>query len=578
VRAGADLPLRRLLGLARSEAPLLAAATLVLLAGAGVGLLMPQAVRLLLDGLGTAAAAQALRRSMLMLLVALLAQVVAGYARGVLFTTAGERLVLRLRTTLYRALLDKEIAFFDRERGGELAARLTADTALLQQAVTSNLSLALRHALTALGCLVIMLRTSPGLTGLLLLLVPVLLAVGVVQGRLLRRLSARVQDRAARASGVADETLGGIRTVRAFAQEAAEAARYGGALTEHLQLVLRRARLGGALQALGGCLGAAALVGVLWYGGSLVVTGRLGAGALTAYLLYAGMLCAALAGLDDAWSEIMRAAGAGERVFSWLDPDSGPTDAPGGLQPAVVTGALQLSDVFFSYPTRPEAAVLRGLTLDLRPGEVVALVGPSGGGKSTVASLLLRLYDPQAGQVLLDGRDLRALDAGWLRRQVGVVAQEPLLFSMSIADNIRYARPEATQAEVEAAARAANIHDFIAGLPEGYGTPVGDRGVCLSGGQRQRVAIARALLKDPRVLILDEATSALDAESERLVQEALERLMAGRTTLVITHRPQLARRAGRVITLRGGRAVEARPVEVLPAERPQGLGWAASQS
>jgi len=294
---------------------------------------------------------------------------------------------------------------------------------------------------------------------------------------------------------------------------------------------------------------------VFWYGGVLVFDGRLTVGQLTSFLIYTLTVAMSLGALADVWGDFMRAAGAAERVFELIDRE--PTiPLTGGLTPAKVEGRVEYQDVVFAYPARPDAPVLSGVSLTLAPGEAVALVGHSGAGKSTLSHLLARFYDPSSGCIRLDGRDLRELDPSWLRRQVGVVSQEPLLFSSSIADNIRYGRTDATDAQVEAAARAANAHEFISRFPDGYRTKVGERGVQLSGGQKQRVAIARAVLKDPRLLVLDEATSALDAESEHLVQEALDRLLEGRTTLVIAHRLSTVKSADRVVVLDGGRVVQ----------------------
>jgi ATP-binding cassette subfamily B protein len=300
--------------------------------------------------------------------------------------------------------------------------------------------------------------------------------------------------------------------------------------------------------------GYASIAVVLWYGGRLVVAGELSVGALTSFLMYTLVVAMSFSGVAELWAEFMRASGAADRVFELLDRV--PAIPSGGQHVPELKGHVEFRDVRFAYPTRPDVPVLKGLNLELRPGEVVAVVGPSGAGKSTLASLMSRFYDPQGGAVHLDGHPLTSLDPDWLRRHIGLVAQEPQLFSCSIADNIRYGRPEATDAQVEEAARAANAHDFIQRFPEGYQTHVGERGVQLSGGQKQRVAIARAVLKDPRLLILDEATSALDAESEHLVKDALERLMKGRTTLIIAHRLSTVASADRVLVLEGGNVVQ----------------------
>jgi ATP-binding cassette subfamily B protein len=407
--------------------------------------------------------------------------------------------------------------------------------------------------------------TSPRLPLVMLAVVPPVAFGAVAYGRRVRKLSRDVQDALASGSEVAEEVLGGIRTVRAFDAERHEAARYASAVARSFDIAKKRALTAATFMGVASFAAYLAAVAVLWYGGRLVAGGGLTAGGLTSFLVYTLLVAFSLGGLSDLWADFNKASGAAERIFELLD--RAPSIPPaGGATPAHVEGRVDLQAVAFSYPTRRDAQVLTGLDLAIRPGEVVALVGPSGAGKSTIAALLSRLYDPAAGAVLLDGRDLRELSPSFLRRQVGVVAQEPILFSSSIAENIRYGREGATDAEVEAAARAANAHDFVSRFPEGYATLVGERGVQLSGGQKQRVAIARAVLKDPRILVLDEATSALDAESEHLVKEALDRLMEGRTTLIIAHRLSTVKGADRVLVIDGGKIVQSGPHAALMAE------------
>jgi ATP-binding cassette subfamily B protein len=388
----------------------------------------------------------------------------------------------------------------------------------------------------------------------MLLVVPPVAVGAVLYGRRVRKLSREVQDALASASEVAEETIGGMRTVRSFAAETAEVARYGRAVERSFQLARVRAVTGAVFvgaASFGAFMAAAA---VLWYGGHLVLDGAMSVGQLTSFFVYTLVVAFSLAAVSDVWADFMKASGAGARIFELLDRTSPMTSA--GERPELARGAVTFEDVSFRYPARPDAQVLSHITLALSPGEVVALVGSSGSGKSTIAALLARLYDPESGRVLLDGRDLKELDPDWLRSQIGTVAQEPLLFSRSIGDNIRYARQSATDAEVEQAARTANAFDFVTGFPEGFATKVGERGVQLSGGQKQRIAIARAVLKDPRILVLDEATSALDAESEHLVKDALDRLMKGRTTLVIAHRLSTVVDADRVVVLDHGQIVQ----------------------
>jgi ATP-binding cassette subfamily B protein len=385
--------------------------------------------------------------------------------------------------------------------------------------------------------------------------VPAIAIGAVAYGRRIRRLSRKVQDAIADGQAVAEESIAGIRTVRAFAAEEAEQGRYGSAIDRALALARKRILASALFMAATTFAGYASAALVFWYGGKLVARGEMSAGDLTSFLVYTLLVGFALGALADLWADFVRSLGAAERVFEILDRRPG-MENRGGRSLDRLEGAVALESVGFRYPGRPDVEVLRDLSLAVAPGEVVALVGPSGAGKSTIAALLLRFYDPGRGTVRMDGVDLRELDPLWLRRQIGLVAQEPLLFSTSIAENIRYGRPDASDEEVEAAARAANAESFIAQFPDRYRTLVGERGIQLSGGQKQRIAIARALLVDPRILVLDEATSALDAESEHLVREALERLMEGRTTLVIAHRLSTVRGADRVVVLDRGAIVE----------------------
>ena len=548
------LDFQRVLTLAKPEVTPLTLGTIALLVGSGTSLAAPALVGQLVDGVTQGAGRAALDQAALVLLGVFAISGVATALRSYLFTVAGERVVARLRTDLYRAVMSQEIGFFDSRRTGELTNRLASDTTVLQNAVTVNISMALRLSLQAIGAVGILMWTSWRLTLVMLAVVPIVAAGAGMYGRMLRKVSKQVQDALARSSEVAEETLAGVRTVRAFAREEREVARYGGAVEESFQLARYRARLGATFTGGVSFLGYGAIAAVLWYGGVLLGDGRLSFGDLTSFLLYTFTVAFSIGALSALWSDFAKAAGASERVFELMD--RAPAVQAGGLRPDSVRGHVALQDVHFSYPTRPDAPVLTGLTLALEPGQVVALVGHSGGGKSTVAALLSRFYDPDTGGIVLDGRPYEDLDAGWLREQVGVVSQEPILFATSISDNIRYGRPGASDEDVARAAEAANALEFVGDFPEGFDTLVGERGVRLSGGQKQRIAIARALLKDPAVLVLDEATSALDAESEHLVQDALDRLMRGRTTLVIAHRLSTVRDADRVVVLDGGRVAE----------------------
>jgi ATP-binding cassette subfamily B protein len=547
--------LRRILRLARPEAPRLGLGVIALAVGSGAGLLFPQAIRFIVDEATKGGGIAALDRAAGWLVAIIVVQAAAVAARYALFTIAGERVVARLRTDLFARLLDQEIAFFDENKTGELTNRLASDTTVLQNAVSVNISMGLRFAASVVGGVGFLFYTSPRLTLLMLAVVPPVALGAVAYGRRVRKLSKEVQDALAASSDVAQESIAGVRTVRAFAAEKREASRYAAAVERSFLLARARTITASTFMsvAFGAAYGAAAAV--LWYGGRLVAAGELTAGGLTSFLVYTTLVGFSLGGLSDLWADFMKASGAAERVFELLDRVPAiPTS--GGAEPAALEGRLDFEGVSFAYPTRREAEVLSGIDLSVRAGEVVALVGPSGAGKSTIAALLSRLYDPDAGRILVDGREVAELSPAWLRRHIGVVSQEPILFSGSIADNIRYGREGATDAEIEAAARAANAHDFVSRFPEGYSTRVGERGVQLSGGQKQRIAIARAVLKDPRILVLDEATSALDAESEHLVKEALDRLMRGRTTLIIAHRLSTVVGADRVLVIDGGRVAQ----------------------
>ena len=557
--------LRRLLLLARPEWRLLALGVVFLALGSAMGLLYPQGMRVIIDGVLGGGKNALIDKAALFMVAAALVQGIAIASRFTLFSVAGERAVARIRERLFAGILDQEIAFFDQSRTGELTNRLSSDTTVLQSAVSVNISMGLRSLAQVLGGVGFLLWTSPVLTGLMLAIVPAIAVGAVIYGRRIRKLAREVQDALAAAGEVAEEAISGVRTVRSFAAEEAEVARYSAKIQHSYSLAKHRAYAGAAFMAAASFAAYAAAALVFWYGGRLVVRGQMTVGGLTSFLVYTLIVAFSLGTLADLWADFMRALGAAERVFELMDrrPSMEPS---GGVQLPSVEGGVALEGVRFAYPSRKDVTVLDDVSLRLEPGEVVAVVGPSGAGKSTLSALIGRLYDPDQGRILLDGHDLRELDTSFLRRQIGTVAQEPILFSTSIAGNIRYGRPGASQAEVESAARTANAHSFVEKFPQGYETLVGERGVQLSGGQKQRVAIARAVLKDPRILVLDEATSALDAESEHLVKEALERLMRGRTTLIIAHRLSTVKDAHRVVVLDAGRIVQSGPHATLLRE------------
>jgi ABC transporter fused permease/ATP-binding protein len=548
------LPLRRLLALAGPEWQRLVVATVFLLIGGAAGLAYPRVIGVLIDA-AVAGGIDTINRAAVAMGVIFAVQAVAVALRYYLFSIAGERIVTRLRERVYRSIIEQEIGFFDARKTGELTSRITADATVMQNTVSVNLSMGLRNIVMVGGGIGLLVVSSPRLTALMLALVPPVALGAVVAGRRLSKLSKKAQDTLARANEAAEEAIAGIRTVRSFSRESAEAERYSDRIWESFGVSRRRVRVVAIFVGAMNLAAFGSVSAVLWFGGRMVMAGDLSVGELASFILYTLIVAMSMTALANLWSDFARARGASERVFELIDREP-VVDAGGGETLPEVDGQVEFDGVGFAYPVRPEVRVLDEVNLRLDPGRVVALVGPSGAGKSTIAAMMLRLYDPNDGVIRLDGRDLRALDARWLRTQIGTVAQEPVLFSTEVAANIRYGRPDAPDEEVEAAARAANAHDFITELPEGYATEVGERGVRLSGGQKQRVAIARALLKDPPILILDEATSSLDAESESLVQDALVRLMTHRTSLVIAHRLSTVRTADCVVVLDGGRVIE----------------------
>jgi len=548
------VPVRRLLALAVPEWRRLAAATVFLIIGGAASLAWPQVVRVLIDA-AVAGGAETLNRAVLVMAAIFAVQGVAVALRYYLFSVAGERIVTRIRESVFGAIVEQEIGFFDLRKTGELTSRLTSDATVVQNTVSVNLSMGLRSLVLLVGGLALLAASSPRLTLLMLALVPPVAVGAVVVGRRMSKLAREAQDALARANEAAEEAIAGIRTVRSFSRESAETERYSDRVWESFEVSRRRIRVMAIFVGVMTMAAFGSVAAVLWFGGRMVMGGELSVGELASFILYTLIIAMALSALADLWSDFARARGASERIFELLDREP-LVDSGSGETMDTVTGLIVFEGVGFAYPVRPEARVLDDIELSLEPGTVTALVGPSGAGKSTVAALVLRLYDPDEGSIRLDGRNIKDLNARWLRTRIGTVAQEPVLFSTSIAANIRYGRPEASDDEVEATARAAHAHDFILGLPDGYATEVGERGVRLSGGQKQRVAIARALLKDPPILILDEATSSLDAESESLVQDALERLMTDRTSLVIAHRLSTVKNADRVVVLDGGRVVE----------------------
>lgn len=477
----------------------------------------------------------------------------------VLLSRVGERMALDIRRALFSNLLRQDIAFFDAKKTGQLVNRLTTDVQEFKSSFKLVISQGLRSGTQVAGCLVSLSMLSPRLTLLLTVATPALMAVGTLMGSALRKLSRQCQEQVARATGVADEALGNVRTVRAFAMEQREEERYGAELEGSRSKAEELGRGIALFQGLSNIAFNCMVLGTLFIGGSLVAGQQLTGGDLMSFLVASQTVQRSMANLSVLFGQVVRGLSAGARVFEYMTLSPCIPLSGGSCIPREdLRGSITFHNVSFSYPCRPGFQVLRDFTLTLPPGKIVALVGQSGGGKTTVASLLERFYDPTAGMVTLDGWDLRTLDPSWLRGQViGFISQEPVLFGTTIMENIRFGKLGASDEEVYAAAREANAHEFITSFPEGYDTIVGERGATLSGGQKQRLAIARALIKQPAVLILDEATSALDSESERVVQEALDRASTGRTVLVIAHRLSTVRGAHHIVVMADGRVCEA---------------------
>ncbi|WP_306582324.1 ABC transporter transmembrane domain-containing protein, partial [Dokdonella sp.] len=519
-------------------------------------LVLPQAVRVMIDNGFVRANPAAINAAFLGLFAVAAVLAIATAARFFFVTLLGERVVADLRRRLYERLLTFDQTFYESTRTGELVSRLAADTELVQTVVGSTLSLALRSVVTLLGGVAAMVWTSPRLAGLTLLVIPAVVLPIVVFGRRVARLSRTSQDCIADASAIAGETIGAMHTVQAYTREASEAERYAAAVLRALAAARRRIAMTGSLTALVILLVFGAITLVLWAGAKAVMAGTMAPGVLSQFVLYAVLAAGSVGTLSEVWGQVLRAAGALGRIGELLDLQA--TIASPALPQALprpVHGALRFEHVRFHYPSRPDRAALADFTLEVRPGETIALVGPSGAGKTTVFQLLLRFHDPAQGRITLDGVDLRALALPELRGSFALVPQDAVLFGASAADNIGFGRDGASRDAIIAAARAAEADAFIRAMPEGYDTYLGERGVRLSGGQQQRIAIARALLRDAPVLLLDEATSSLDAQSEHLIQQAVDRLKAGRTTLVIAHRLATVQGADRIVVMDAGQIV-----------------------
>lgn len=542
-------------------------AGLALIVAAAAVLVIGQAVRGVIDHGFSGASSALVDQYFLGLFGVVAVLAVATFCRFYLVTWLGERVVADIRAAVYGHVLKLSPAFFEETRTGEVLSRLTTDTTLIQTVVGSSVSLALRNILLFIGGSVMMAITSPKLTLLTALIVPLVLLPIIVFGRRVRKLSRASQDRIADISAFAGENLQAIATVQAYTQERRSQAQFADMANGAFKAAVRRISNRATLTALVMLLVFGAVDIVMWVGGKDVLSGAMSAGELTAFIFYAVVVAGGVGALSEVWGEVQAAAGAAERLGELLAavPDIAAPDNPVSL-PNWPRGSLQFEHVTFHYPARPETAALDGLSFTVEPGQTLALVGPSGAGKSTVFQLVLRFYAAQAGRIRFDDIPIEALDPIALRRKIAVVSQEPVIFAGDVSENIRYGRPEASDDEVRRAAQAAAALEFIEKLPQGFSTFLGERGVRLSGGQRQRIAIARAILRDPALLLLDEATSALDSESERAVQEALEHLMVGRTSIVIAHRLATVLKADQILVLDHGRLVAAGTHAELMAE------------
>ncbi len=538
---------------ARPYRGMLVLALLALIFTASISLIMPLAVRQVVDNFDVAEEALLDRYFVAAFIIAALLAVGTAF-RYYLVTRLGERIVTDIRKAVFDKMIGMSPAFFERVMTGEVLSRITTDTTLILSVIGSSVSVALRNVLILFGGIGLMLWTSVKMTLLVLWPIPVILVPVVLLGRRVRRLSRENQDWIAASSGDASEQLLSAQTVQAFTHENRSREKFATVTERSFDAARKRIGTRALMTAIVIFLAFSAVVGFLWMGASDVRTGEISIGELVQFMIYTIMVAGALGALTEIWGELQRASGATERLVELLQAHDAVSDpqspaAAGNLQEA----SIAFEDVTFAYPGRPGISALEGINLTIKPGETVALVGPSGAGKSTIIQLLQRFYDPQAGKITLNGADLRDLDRVDFRGQMALVPQDPVIFAESARENIRFGRPDASNAEIEAAAKAAAAHDFLMALPEGYDSEVGERGVMLSGGQKQRIAIARAILRDAPILLLDEATSALDAQSEKLVQEAVDALARERTTIVVAHRLATVKQADRIVVFDQGK-------------------------
>ena len=531
-------------------------ATVALLIGAGMGLIFPLIVQRLVNTIFAQGSLIQLNQITIFLIVMFFVRAIFMYIESYQLSYVGERIVVDLRTETYEHMQTLSLRFYTDRRVGELISRLSSDVTVVRTALTNNLAMLLSQGIAFIGSLALMLWLNWQLTIFILILTPVIIASAVIFGRRLQTFSTAVQDRLAESTAVAQEALSNIRIVKAFARETYEVKRYDDNIDRTFRITMKATVWRSAFGAFITFIGFASLTLILWFGGREVLAGHLTPGSLIALLVYGISIAGSLGSFTTFYTQLQEASGASRRIFELLDEVPDIANVPNAIKLPTLNGHIIFDNVSFAYPDAEEQCVLQDINLEIQPGEVLALVGPSGAGKSTLFNLIPRFYDPTSGRVIIDGHDIRSVNQYTLRAQIGLVPQETQLFSGTIRENLRYGNLFASNYEIETAARAANADEFICQLSDGYETLVGERGVKLSGGQRQRVAIARAILKNPRILLLDEATSNLDSESEELVQDALDRLMVNRTTVIIAHRLSTVHIANRIAVLESGRVIE----------------------
>jgi ATP-binding cassette, subfamily B, bacterial MsbA len=547
---------RRLFQFVRPYQKRLIIALVAVVFGSLLGLAGPFSLQYLVDAVFSQADTALLNRITVVLIVIFASQSVFYFIRSFSLSYIGERVMADLRIQLFEHLQKLSLGFYNERRTGELVSRLTNDVSTVRSVVTSDLSTALSQVLTFIGALILIIITDWRLTLFMIALVPLVMLFAILFGRRLRKLSSSVQDQLADATTILEESLGGIRVVQSFTREPFEIGRFRASIESAFSLAMRRVRISALFGPIVSFLGFAAVVAIFWFGGHEVLRGNLTAGQLFMFLVLTLTIAGSIGQFSGLWTGLQEALGATHRLFEILDTNPDIKDEPDSTPIPDIKGNIKFENVSFAYGDNPESPILKDVSIEVCPGELLALVGPSGAGKTTLVNLIPRFFDPTSGSVSIDGRNLTGVELKSLRRQIGIVPQETILFGGTVRENILYGRLEASAEEMIAAAQSANAHEFILQLSNGYDTIVGERGVKLSGGQRQRIAIARAILKDPQILLLDEATSSLDSESEGLVQEALDHLMKGRTSIVIAHRLSTVQNADRIVVLDEGRLVE----------------------